>query len=294
MRNSPGSGALPAGTLPTPNARPDRPRLDTAAQLGASYADVRVVRRRDESITVKSGRVEGVAMGETDGFGVRVLVDGAWGFAASDTPRARRRRTASARSRSGSRRRRRRRSGARSSWTVDRRPPGPSRRRSTRTRSRSRSSARSRTSSMPTAPPARVKGVTFTESMYSGHREWKTFAATDGSFTEQVITQVGSARRGERDRGRRAPAPELPGRRRRLPGGRLRVRPRPGPRSATPSRSARRPSRCSRAPQCPSGHADDRPRPVDAVPADPRELRPPDPSSTACSAPRRPTRARAS
>ncbi|MEA2548395.1 MAG: TldD protein [Chloroflexota bacterium] len=59
--------------------------LDTAAQLGATYADVRVIRRRDESIAVKSGRVEGVAMGESDGFGVRVLVDGAWGFAASDT-----------------------------------------------------------------------------------------------------------------------------------------------------------------------------------------------------------------
>src|SRR5829696_4194519 len=58
--------------------------LDTAAKLGASYADVRVVRRRDESISVKSGRVEGVAMGENDGFGVRVVVDGAWGFAASD------------------------------------------------------------------------------------------------------------------------------------------------------------------------------------------------------------------
>src|SRR5207249_5048808 len=39
----------------------------------------------------------------------------------------------------------------------------------------------------------RVKGVAFTESGYSGHREWKTFAATDGSFTEQVITQVGAA-----------------------------------------------------------------------------------------------------
>src|SRR4026207_708104 len=64
-------------------ALPD-PVLDTAAQLGATYADVRVVRRRDESINVKSGRVEGVAMGENEGFGVRVVVDGAWGFAASD------------------------------------------------------------------------------------------------------------------------------------------------------------------------------------------------------------------
>src|SRR6476659_264912 len=57
--------------------------LDTAVHLGASYADVRVVHRRDESIAVKSGRVEGVAAGESEGFGVRVLVDGGWGFASS-------------------------------------------------------------------------------------------------------------------------------------------------------------------------------------------------------------------
>jgi TldD protein len=58
--------------------------LDTAAQLGAGYADVRVVRRVDESIAIKSGRVEGVSAGESEGFGVRVLVDGAWGFASSN------------------------------------------------------------------------------------------------------------------------------------------------------------------------------------------------------------------
>jgi len=38
----------------------------------------------EESIAVKTGRVEGVAMGESEGFGLRVLVDGAWGFASSD------------------------------------------------------------------------------------------------------------------------------------------------------------------------------------------------------------------
>ena len=57
--------------------------LDTATALGATYADVRVVRRLEESITVKTAKVEGVSAGETEGFGVRVLVDGAWGFAAS-------------------------------------------------------------------------------------------------------------------------------------------------------------------------------------------------------------------
>ena len=51
--------------------------LDTATARGAGYADVRLVRRLEESISIKSGRVEGVASGESEGFGVRVLVDGA-------------------------------------------------------------------------------------------------------------------------------------------------------------------------------------------------------------------------
>ena len=38
-----------------------------------------------------------------------------------------------------------------------------------------------------------VEGVTFTESSYGAQREWKTFAATDGSFTEQEITHLGAA-----------------------------------------------------------------------------------------------------
>src|SRR6266545_1114459 len=57
--------------------------LDTATGRGATYADIRVVRRLEESIAIKTGRVEGVASGESEGFGVRVIVDGAWGFASS-------------------------------------------------------------------------------------------------------------------------------------------------------------------------------------------------------------------
>ncbi len=38
--------------------------LDTATSLGAGYADARVVRRLDESIAIKTGRVEGVASNE--------------------------------------------------------------------------------------------------------------------------------------------------------------------------------------------------------------------------------------
>ncbi|MCL4466497.1 MAG: TldD/PmbA family protein [Chloroflexi bacterium] len=57
--------------------------LNTAQVLGASYVDVRVVRHEGQVIAVKNGLVEGVSTGESQGFGVRVVVDGAWGFAAS-------------------------------------------------------------------------------------------------------------------------------------------------------------------------------------------------------------------
>ena len=57
--------------------------LDTATALGATYADVRVVQRRTQSISVKNGRVEEVADDQSQGFGIRVVVDGAWGFVGS-------------------------------------------------------------------------------------------------------------------------------------------------------------------------------------------------------------------
>src|SRR5687768_4623079 len=54
--------------------------LDTARTLGASYADVRVSEKRNQHISVKNGLVEAVAESNSAGFGVRVLVNGAWGF----------------------------------------------------------------------------------------------------------------------------------------------------------------------------------------------------------------------
>jgi len=57
--------------------------LETARLKGAQYADVRVVHSNEENISVKNGVVDAMSMDETLGFGVRVLVDGAWGFASS-------------------------------------------------------------------------------------------------------------------------------------------------------------------------------------------------------------------
>jgi TldD protein len=57
--------------------------INRAQQLGASYVDVRVMERTTEGIEVKNGRVEGVSSGTSSGFNVRVIVNGAWGFASS-------------------------------------------------------------------------------------------------------------------------------------------------------------------------------------------------------------------
>jgi TldD protein len=58
--------------------------LNAATQRGASYADVRIGRYLNQSITTKETRVETVANTESYGAGVRVIVDGAWGFMATD------------------------------------------------------------------------------------------------------------------------------------------------------------------------------------------------------------------
>jgi TldD protein len=165
--------------------------LDTARSRGAAYADVRIVRRVEESISIKSGRVEGVAVGETEGLGVRVLVDGAWGFASSfrlDAAEADRAAADAVRI-------------ARASATAlrdrvrldDRRP--------------ATGTYETPVQEDPFAIPletkigdllaadraaSEVKGIAFTESMFAAQRDHKTFADTDGSFVEQTITHVGA------------------------------------------------------------------------------------------------------
>jgi len=57
--------------------------LDLARLRGANYADIRVVHNRTENISVRDGVVESLDFAETEGFGVRVLLGGAWGFASS-------------------------------------------------------------------------------------------------------------------------------------------------------------------------------------------------------------------
>jgi len=57
--------------------------LDAATRFGATYADVRVTDTLTQTLSVRSGVVEGIQSGTSIGFGVRVIADGAWGFASS-------------------------------------------------------------------------------------------------------------------------------------------------------------------------------------------------------------------
>jgi TldD protein len=59
--------------------------LTAARSAGASYADARVGRYRRQSIATRERQVTGVNDSESYGLGVRTLVDGSWGFAATST-----------------------------------------------------------------------------------------------------------------------------------------------------------------------------------------------------------------
>jgi TldD protein len=166
--------------------------LSTASVRGASYADVRIVRRLEESVAIKSGRVEGVSSGETEGFGIRVLVGGAWGFASSyrleaeevDRVAAEAVRIARASA-----------TALRRPVELDDRPPAHGTYQTPLVEDPFALALETKIGDLLEADraAARVRGVVYTESSYGAQREWKTFAASDGSFTEQTITHVGAA-----------------------------------------------------------------------------------------------------
>jgi TldD protein len=165
--------------------------LDTATALGATYADVRVVRRLEESITIKSTRVEGVAGSESEGFGVRVITDGAWGFASShhlSTAEADRVAAEAVRIARASA------TAIRRPVSLDDRPPASGRFESPFSIDPFSVPIDRKIAHLLAADRAMnaVPGIAWTETVYGAQREEKTFAASDGSYTEQVITHTGA------------------------------------------------------------------------------------------------------
>ncbi len=57
--------------------------LASAKKVGATYADIRINRYRVQFIFTRDRRVQNIVNTEDYGFGIRVIVDGTWGFSSS-------------------------------------------------------------------------------------------------------------------------------------------------------------------------------------------------------------------
>lgn len=58
--------------------------LNAAKMNGASYADIRVIDIQSEDLSARNESIKGVSRTSSVGFGIRVIADGAWGFACSN------------------------------------------------------------------------------------------------------------------------------------------------------------------------------------------------------------------
>ncbi|MBB1116014.1 TldD/PmbA family protein [Stenotrophomonas sp. W1S232] len=62
--------------------------LQAAREAGASYCDVRIGRYLNQALMTREDKVQDIVHGESAGIGIRVIVGGAWGFAATDDQRS--------------------------------------------------------------------------------------------------------------------------------------------------------------------------------------------------------------
>src|SRR6478609_9772061 len=59
--------------------------LNTAKSMGATYTDVRIGRYLNQFVTTREKKVQNVLNTESFGVGIRVIVNGTWGFAANNS-----------------------------------------------------------------------------------------------------------------------------------------------------------------------------------------------------------------
>src|ERR1700716_3536870 len=72
---------MTSGLTPDSGLRSLAERVLGRVPSAAAYADVRVVRRRHDGLHVEGESVGQVLTEESEGIGLRVLLDGQWGFA---------------------------------------------------------------------------------------------------------------------------------------------------------------------------------------------------------------------
>ena len=163
--------------------------LDAARSAGASYADIRIGDYRMQALRTREARVVSLADDLSSGFGVRVIAQGTWGFAASSqltreaVVRVARQAVAMARTNSA----------------LQREPvqlaPAPPQVGSYRTPLRrdaftvSLEEKLERLFSL-NALAQRQTGVSFVDSRMSFVREHKYFASSEGSLIEQTLDRL--------------------------------------------------------------------------------------------------------
>jgi TldD protein len=164
--------------------------LDAAERSGATYADIRLVERENESLTVKNGALESAEAQRTAGFGVRLMLDGAWGFASSallepgEAERVAREAAEVARASATARRQPAR---------LDDTPPARGRYATPLIEDPFAVSLDEKLGILLEADRemGSVPGVTIRESGIEWARERKTFASSEGALTEQEFVEVG-------------------------------------------------------------------------------------------------------
>jgi TldD protein len=70
--------------MPSESSDPTDLLQDALASQGEGFVELRYHKRRSRSVAVEKGRVDQAKISEHTGVGVRVLVDGTWGFASTD------------------------------------------------------------------------------------------------------------------------------------------------------------------------------------------------------------------
>ncbi|MEO8706535.1 MAG: TldD/PmbA family protein [Kofleriaceae bacterium] len=164
--------------------------LGAATKAGASYADVRIVRMRNERLATREDRIDGVGSSEEYGVGVRVIAGGAWGFAATPNVAAveaeRIARAAAAIAKANA-------SLMKKPVTLAPEPPHVDVWQTALVKDPFKISLEDKAELLLAInrEAMKVPGVKFVTSFYTGISEWKLFASTDGAYLEQHVVRVG-------------------------------------------------------------------------------------------------------
>ncbi len=164
--------------------------LAAATKAGATYADVRIVRMRNERVTTREDRIEGVASSEDYGVGVRVIAGGAWGFAAtpiviaSEAERVARSAVAIAKANASLMKRK---------VVLAPEPPHVDVWQTALVKDPFKIPLEDKAELLLAInrEALKVPGVKFVTSYYAGTSEWKLLATTDGAYLEQEIVRIG-------------------------------------------------------------------------------------------------------